>query len=649
MNLKTRLATKPTTKISEHVGMNQKMADGRNYGVFDSETGKCKLADVSKDEAEKKARELNANRSGAGEWYAEPMSDSDHKITESAFGPKYFMVDHEKTGKQQILDAGEVSASYTWWINQGSMNGCNYMSDDVLDSLNNLFNNADERRVTAFFKQEQYQISPDRLSSMPPTSITGGGVDLSGFRILDESVESTSSTTFTTHDQADAVMSKLKAKYPSQPWSVQKKAGRWYIANPDMSRADMRRNIKALKEGATYSPDVGWIGGASDEGDHHIDPRTGRNERSPSYYKSPRGRMPSVPKTDYTVAIKIPFGRKDEFKELLKGKYRWDNNERTWMISKTDLNDQVRDQIKNMGGEVLRESSPVPGMSAAQYSKEEGYDWLEKGMKHRDRIESPRVGDTVTVDGKRGKLVAVDKRRIATGAMGTFYRIKPNNGAEYSVRKGHSNVKAVMEDGSTFNKQAQQAHAYRITNMKNKQQVDVRAPNADQAVMMAIKQAGQSFFSFPIVIQNLDIHQMVHINSDAEYDSKIQRVDQASSMELSLESRKAAVTYSLYPDMDENGSSLIQEMPDVTDKMIAKKFGRQTLEHSLQFLEYDENKGTVGFGVKSSDGAIYRLYKNYGVWRIGGWKYGDHRDVFGKRKDGHSKDPTGLWEYILSK
>ena len=458
------------------------------------------------------------------------------KLTEGDFGPKYFMVDHDKSGKQQILDAGEVSASYTWWVNQGSMNGCNYMSDDVLDSLNNLFNKCDERRVEAFFKQEPYTLPGRMSSSMPPTSITGGGVDLSGFRILDESAKSESKSTFTTYEDANDVLAKLKSKFPNQPWSVQKKAGRWYIANPDMSRSDMRRNIKALTEGATYSPDVGWIGGASDEGDHHIDSRTGRNERSASYYNNrPRGRLPSTPTTDYTVAVKIPFGRKDSFKELLKGKYRWDNNQRTWMISKTDLNDEVRDQIRNMGGEVIQESSPVPGLSAAQYAKEEGYDWLERGMKHRDRVASPRVGDTVTVGGKRGKLLSVDKRRIATGAMASFYRIKPDDGPEYSIRKGHSDVKAVFEDGSNFMPKTR-GHSYRITNMSNKQQVNVQAPDADQAVMMAIKQAGATFFKFPIVIQNLDIHQMVHINSDAEYDSKILRVDQAASMELSLES-----------------------------------------------------------------------------------------------------------------
>ena len=51
------------------------------YGVFDSETGFCKLADVSKSEADALAAELNASRTKKGEWYADEMTQHD-----AAFG-----------------------------------------------------------------------------------------------------------------------------------------------------------------------------------------------------------------------------------------------------------------------------------------------------------------------------------------------------------------------------------------------------------------------------------------------------------------------------------------------------------------------------------------------------------------------------------
>jgi hypothetical protein len=68
-------------------------------------------------------------------------------------------------------------------------------------------------------------------------------------------------------------------------------------------------------------------------------------------------------------------------------------------------------------------------------------------------------------------------------------------------------------------------NTYKITNQTTKKQTEVRAATAEEAVELALQQNGPSAISYPMIVHNVDLNQMVRIANDREYDSKIASVD----------------------------------------------------------------------------------------------------------------------------
>ena len=96
-----------------------------------------------------------------------------------------------------------------------------------------------------------------------------------------------------------------------------------------------------IEEGATWSPGVGWIGGASDEGvdergdGYRVNPKTGENERvypnkQYGYGYKDNGRRKALPRSTEKIYHAVSFQQKDAAKE--EG-MRWDPDVKKWYHS----------------------------------------------------------------------------------------------------------------------------------------------------------------------------------------------------------------------------------------------------------------------------------------------------------------------------
>jgi hypothetical protein len=99
-----------------------------------------------------------------------------------------------------------------------------------------------------------------------------------------------------------------------------------------------------IEEGATWSPGVGWIGGASDEGvddrgdGYRVNPKTGENERvypnkQYGYGYKENGRRKALPRSREKIYHSVSFKQKDAAKE--EG-MRWDPEVKKWYHSDAD-------------------------------------------------------------------------------------------------------------------------------------------------------------------------------------------------------------------------------------------------------------------------------------------------------------------------
>ena len=99
-----------------------------------------------------------------------------------------------------------------------------------------------------------------------------------------------------------------------------------------------------IEEGATWSPGVGWIGGASDEGvdergdGYRVNPKTGENERvyankKYGYGYKDNGRRKALPKSREKIYHSVSFQQKDAAKD--EG-MRWDPEVKKWYHSDAD-------------------------------------------------------------------------------------------------------------------------------------------------------------------------------------------------------------------------------------------------------------------------------------------------------------------------
>lgn len=98
---------------------------------------------------------------------------------------------------------------------------------------------------------------------------------------------------------------------------------------------------ESVEEGVTWSPGVGWIGGASDEGvdergdGYRVNPKTGENERvypnkKYGYGYKDNGRRKALPRSTEKIYHAVSFQQKDAAKE--EG-MRWDPDVKKWYHS----------------------------------------------------------------------------------------------------------------------------------------------------------------------------------------------------------------------------------------------------------------------------------------------------------------------------
>lgn len=93
----------------------------------------------------------------------------------------YYIVDHNVDGAQHKIPADATQYAYKYWNSNGDLTGFTDLPHHIVVALDRLFSSVPDTRLHAFFTQTS---EPGAYSSTPPTSVTGGGVDISGFPLL---------------------------------------------------------------------------------------------------------------------------------------------------------------------------------------------------------------------------------------------------------------------------------------------------------------------------------------------------------------------------------------------------------------------------------------------------------------------------------
>lgn len=119
------------------------------------------------------------------------MSNWRRKLSEGLMSHSvYWMVDHEASPVEQVkIPVEQVRFAYGRWKDTGSLQS---LRDDVRwkSALSRLFAAVNPGKLSAFIDGREWTPpGSQRRGPSPITSVTGGGVDLSSFRLLDEEVE----------------------------------------------------------------------------------------------------------------------------------------------------------------------------------------------------------------------------------------------------------------------------------------------------------------------------------------------------------------------------------------------------------------------------------------------------------------------------